>query len=375
MRLSLAVKRALLAGLLGVLVAPVPSALADDECRQVAPPPPATINLGFFGRNIPMLAAQKAGFYAAENLTVQEFQIANSVQGFRDLRDNRFQFILTSIDNVVNFRVNPHNALGAIQAVTSTFGVDFGANLTMVGRLGITSIQDLRGKTIGVDAPDSGFAFAIYKILRVNGLERGVDYTVVSIGGTATRFNVLMAGNVDATLLNNGFEIRAADAGRPILATIYDVASPYMGSVGAAMEGWLATHAGIAERFIRAYFQATLWTFDPANREAAIALLMTQPNTPRAIAEQIYAAHLIEGRGLIEETEIDRDGILTVVQLRDEFGGFESPQDLEFLTTRKAGIFNLRFSKAAIRGLECDDDDLDSSWPSVEREDFADDLG
>src|SRR5205823_6496330 len=204
MRLSLAVKRALLAGLLGVLVAPVPSALADDECRQVAPPPPATINLGFFGRNIPMLAAQKVGFYAAENLTVQEFQIANSVQGFRDLRDNRFQFILTSIDNVVNFRVNPHNALGAIQAVTSTFG----------------------------------------------------------------------------------FEIRAADAGRPILATIYDVASPYMGSVGAAMEGWLATHAGIAERFIRAYFRATLWTFDPANREAAIALLMTQPNTPRAIAEQ-----------------------------------------------------------------------------------------
>jgi hypothetical protein len=64
-----------------------------------------------------------------------------------------------------------------------------------------------------------------------------------------------------------------------------------------------------------------------------------------------------------------------VVQLRDEFGGFESPQDLEFLTTREAGIFNLRFFKAAIRGLECDDDDLDSSRPSREREDFADDLG
>ena len=42
---------------------------------------PAKLNVGFFGKNAAMLAAQQQGFFAAQNLTVNYLQIQSSEQG------------------------------------------------------------------------------------------------------------------------------------------------------------------------------------------------------------------------------------------------------------------------------------------------------
>lgn len=65
-------------------------------------------------------------------------------------------------------------------------GLFYGQNLSLAGRAGIASIADFHGGRLGVDAPDSGFAFVLYRMLRDHGLERSVDYEVVSLGGTAS---------------------------------------------------------------------------------------------------------------------------------------------------------------------------------------------
>src|SRR3954466_8449512 len=120
---------------------------------------PATLRVGFFGKNAAMLAAQDQGVFAAENLSVTYLQIQSSEQAFTDLRDGKYDIILASIDNVVNFRLNPHNALGAAQQVQAFMSVDYASNLSLAGRLGINSVEDLRGKKVAVDAPASGFAY------------------------------------------------------------------------------------------------------------------------------------------------------------------------------------------------------------------------
>lgn len=313
---------------------------------------PASLKVGFFGKNIAMLAAQDKGFYAAENLTVTYLQIASSEQAFADLRDGKYDIILSSVDNVVNYRLNPNNALGGgVLPVQAFMSVDYSNNLTAAGRLGINAVEDLRGRTVAVDAPASGFAYVLYEILANHGLQRNFDYHTVSIGGGASRFTALMAGKVDGTLLNNGFEIRAAAGGRKLFETVFDVANPYLGSVGVAMQPWMEEHEDVLIRFIRAYVAASNWSFDPANHAAAVLEMATQPNTSLALAAKLLNAQLTPGKGLVPTSNIcdfERQGLANVLFLRQKYDGFELPQNLKKLTTPAGEIYDLHWYHQAL---------------------------
>lgn len=310
---------------------------------------PATVRLGLFTRSLATLAALARGCYARHGLTVQEHQVASSTQQFQALRDGAYDVVLTSSDNVVNYRLNAGNPAGGRIDVQIFMGADHGMNLSLVARPGVTAVEALRGKTVAVDAPASGFAFVLYRILRARGLERGRDYDVVPAGGTPDRYRALIAGRFDATLLSGGFESRAAGRGHRLLASVRDVADPYLGTVGAARAGWLEQHRDVAIRLLRAYCEGLGWALDPASRDEAIALLMTQPDTPRPVAEQIYGMQLRRGVGMIPDAGVDPMGLLTVLKLREEFGGFEQPQDLEALSSPAGGLYDRSYARAALR--------------------------
>lgn len=310
---------------------------------------PATIRMGIFGKSLPLLVADRLGFFARHQLTVQYLQVQSSTQQFQYLRDDRYDVIQTSPDNVANYRLNPNNPVGATIDAQGFLGLDYGANLRLVARPGITSVTDLRGKTLAVDAVNSGFAYVLYKILQQYGLERGVDYSVVSTGGVFQRYTGLLAGQFDATLLSSGFETRAANAGYVLLDSVATIASPYLGSVAAAKTTWLRQHADVAVRFALAYYEALQWSFDPANREAAIQLFMTLPNTPRALAEQLYVLHLQSGVGDIPDAGIDRKAIYNILALRAAFNGFEAPQNLRRLAGPQSGLYDLAYYRQALR--------------------------
>jgi hypothetical protein len=91
----------------------------------------------------------------------------------------------------------------------------------------------------------------------------------------------------------------------------------------------------VVVRFVRANYAATRWSLDPANREEAVALLMTQPNTDRSLSEQLY----------------------NVLKLREEFGGFDAPQNLRRLTTPSSGLYDLSYLRAALHHDGRGDDD------------------
>jgi ABC-type nitrate/sulfonate/bicarbonate transport system substrate-binding protein len=236
----------------------------------------------------------------------------------------------------------------------SFMGTDYGTGLSLVSKPEFSTSESLRGKRLGVDAPDSGFAYVLYEMMRQHGLERGLDYEVVVIGGVAARYNSLLAGAIDATLLSGGFEVRAADAGYASLESVTEVADPYMSGVSAARQSWVEQNRGVVVRFVRANYAATQWSLDPANREEAIGLLMTQPNTDRALAEQLYDEQSNEETGLIPDLGIDRLGLYNVLKLREEFGGFDAPQNLRRLTTPASGLYDLSYRRAAVRGERYD---------------------
>jgi len=126
-----------------------------------------------------------------------------------------------------------------------------------------------------------------------------------------------------------------------VLAKLSDVASPYMGGAGVAREKWIKENPETVERFIRAFQRAMRWTVDPKNRQATIALL-TDANTTPELAAQIYEIS-VDDSGLARNAELNVPGLRKVMELRQEFGGFESPQDLALLSSPKSGLYDLSY--------------------------------
>src|SRR5262245_52737561 len=333
-----------LLGALLILVAPAliqgPAASAKPE-----PPAPARINVGRFSDPLPVIVAQQKGYYATENLTVVETPVDSSVDAYTALdagsRSGGLDILLSSSpDNVADYRLNASNPLGRRLNVQAFFADNSGLNLTLVAQQTIGSTAALRGKTIGVDSPASGFAFVLYRILEQQGLQREIDYRVIAVGTGLERYQALLEGTVDATLLNDGMEIRAGAAGYVLLATVYDVADPYLGGVAVATTRWLKQNRDIAIRFTRAYYNATRWVLDPANREEAIDLLVT-PVITRAVAERIYEKQIQAGVGLIPDLGIEREGLYNVLGLRQEFGGFDRRRNITWLASPGGPLYTL----------------------------------
>lgn len=307
------------------------------------------IRLGGFYRSLPMTVAEEQGLYAARNLEVEFDQVSSSTQQFQYLSDGGYDVVQTSPDNTANYCLNRGNPIGQVVPAKGFLGLDHGMYLVVVAQPGFDSIEQLRGKTVAVDAPESGFAYVIYKILANHGLQRGADYDIVSTGGVYDRFVAMVEQGADfaATLMSGGFETRAADRGFVLLDSVHDIYDPYLGVWAAARDDWLEGNPDLATDFVAAYRQASDWVFDPLNRDACIEMLQRLPNTSSELAESLYRIQVTPGVGNIEGGVIDPVGVRNVLSLRDEFGGFEEPQDLDELVEPGGGLFELRFIEAS----------------------------
>jgi ABC-type nitrate/sulfonate/bicarbonate transport system substrate-binding protein len=157
-----------------------------------------------------------------------------------------------------------------------------------------------------------------------------------------------------ATLMSGGFETRAADRGFVLLDSVHDIYDPYLGVWAAARDQWLEGNADLATDFVAAYRQASDWVFDPLNRDACIERLQRLPNTSPELAERLYEIQVTQGVGNIEGGALDPAGVRNVLSLRDEFGGFEEPQDIDELVAPGTELFDRRFIEASDRRQEGD---------------------
>jgi len=249
---------------------------------------------------------------------------------------------------VINYRVNRGNPLGLPVPGVILAGMDQGLGLRLMTRKDIGPAH-FQGRTLSVDAPDSGFAYVAHALLEQGGMARGRDYQVVSHGGAAGRFEQLLAGRADATLLSGGLAIRARAAGFEEGAEVTWVADPYLGGVLASTQTWLDSHLEIAVRFLAAFITATRWALDPAHRAAAEEMLARDQGLDPAAAAALYALEVDPGRGAIPDGAIPDDALRNVLTLRQHFDGLESEQDLDSLLA--GGLVDRSSLRAALATL------------------------
>ena len=277
------------------------------------------------GMNWTTFIARDKGFFAREGLDVAITPTPNSVQLFSKLMAGEYDVASTALDNVVAYDEGQGD-----RAVTNgpfdlfAFMAHDQGLLNLVVAPEVKSYADLRGKTLAVDAIATGYAFVLRALLERNGL-RSADYTLVAAGGTKARYEAMLAGAYAGSILGTPFELQAQDRGLRVLERVGDVFGAYQGSCGVARRAWAAAHPDLLVAYIRAMRASARWLFDPANGVEARGILASGANLTPALADAA-ATRLLDSRGgLSPNGAFSHEGIATVLELRNKYGGAASP--------------------------------------------------
>ena len=114
------------------------------------------------------------------------------------------------------------------------------APYVLIGKPGLKTIADLKGKTISVGQVNDITTVYFERMMAANGLKKG-EYDMIAAGVSAARFAALKAGVADAALVLPPLNFQANRAGFPTLGFAADYVKdlPFTGM--AVFKPWAAT--------------------------------------------------------------------------------------------------------------------------------------
>lgn len=254
-KLAHAVQAMLIA--LGLVLAPAAHAADSVEIGLVGAISPT---------HWPVLVGLKKGFYAAEDLKLDLIHAQSSGAVLQQLAAG-------PIDATVSAAVvDPLNAIDKGAPIRLARLEIQLAPYAIEAKPQYRKLEDLRGKTMMIDAPTGITRIYVERMLVPHHVKPGdVDY--VYAGATGARFSALVAGAVDATILLPPFSLRAEDAGFRNLGLVADYA-PDLPFTGAAVNtNWASAHADVLRRFLAAHNRSVAWFLDPKNRSESIDIM------------------------------------------------------------------------------------------------------
>lgn len=196
---------------------------------------------------LPTAVARGAGFFKEENLEVRPVTLASSgaimmalmMSGQTDLVVSGATAILRGI------------ARGAPVIIVS--GQHSRMNYALIGSGATKSINDLKGKAIGITGFGGMGEFAVVESLKRHGLVKDRDFTVLNIeGGTAARVAALKAGKVHAVPVTPGQRIQAEKDGFNIIMDVRDTLTEIPSNVVTATKDFTKNHPDRLVKFLRA---------------------------------------------------------------------------------------------------------------------------
>ena len=266
-------------------------------------------------QNLPLYVGVDKGVFTARGLKVEPLFTANSTELREGLAKGEFEIAHAAVDNAVAM------VELARQDAVIVMGGDSSMNELFV-QPEIRSLQDLKGRTVIVDAPNTAYALQAKKILLLQGLKEGQDYTVKPIGGTLFRAKA-MQENKDyaASILNPPFSIQIARQGMKSMGRVVDLLGPYQATGAFVMRSWGQANRDALERYLAAYVESTRWALTPANKAECVALLAKWLKLPKDIADRTYDLLADPRFGLAPDARFDAEGFKNVLALRAEIEG------------------------------------------------------
>jgi ABC-type nitrate/sulfonate/bicarbonate transport system substrate-binding protein len=315
---------------------------------MVSTPPLALRMSSFQGtQNLPLVVADRLGYFYEHGLKVQLSYTTGSAVQLAALAAGECDLVQTAPDNVIHYAVNPE-AFGVPHADAPRIVILMsGSNgpLALYARPGITSVAQLRGATLGVDNPGSGFALVLRDLLASRQLVLDRDYTIAPAGGTAARCEALIRGEIAGTVLYLPYDIRAAVSGCVELASSRDAYPAYASLAIAGRLDWVAAHGAAVTALLRALLRAQAWLRRPEHTEQVGGILrdVAELGVDPASVDVVMSRMMHDG-GLSLGASDDA-GVRQVIAIRSRLvpsrATLGEPQDYCDLTWYRAALQSL----------------------------------
>lgn len=274
--------------------------------------------------NLSLFAAQSQGFFEKRGLAVEILNTRSSEELREGLAQGRHQIAHAGVDNAVAMAELAKVDIAVVIGGHAGFGYVF-------TRPELTSLAEVRGKTVVVDAPNTAYALVLYKILQDHGLKRG-DYAVNPAGGTAQMLDAMLKEKANAAvILSAPFSFRAEREGLKNMGAAAKAFSPYQFDAGFVLRAWARSNSDTLVRYLQAYVEGCRWALDPANRMAATALFVDRLKLSPEDAAKTYQIIADPVTGFAKDARLDVDGFRNTLKLRadieGQWGGSPPPSD------------------------------------------------
>lgn len=280
------------------------------QAKQAAPPP-QKIRVLCLAQPLPVMIAESRGILAKYGIEV-EFLVRPSSESLRnDLAGGKGDVAFLAVDNDV--------------AMVDSAGVDvvivMGAESSeneIIAQPGTKSIEDLRGRTLLVDATNTAYALELKKVLLKNGMRTEKDYHLKPVGSTPFRLQA-MRDNPEyaAAVMNPPYSILAKQGGMVSLGTMRALLGADLDRGTFAMRAWARANPDLLERYLAAYVEGQRWLLTPSNRHQVVEMVMKESKLTESTAGNWYAA-MVQSGGYAKDAAFDVDGFRKTLQLRAE---------------------------------------------------------
>jgi ABC-type nitrate/sulfonate/bicarbonate transport system substrate-binding protein len=262
-------------------------------------------------RPLPVIAAQSLGIFAKYGVAVELVVEPGSETLRNDLAAGKGEVAFVALDNAVAM------VDSASADVVIVMGGESSQNELIV-QPEIKSVADLRGRKVLVDAPNTAYALQLKKILLMNGLQPGKDFSIDPVGSTQFRLKAMKENKKNAaSILNPPFSILAKQQGLVSLGTIQKLLGEDQDRGTFLLRSWARAHADTLERYLAGYIQGQRWLAEPANKPQVVAMVTKESNLTPKLAEEWYTT-VVQGDAYAKDARFNLEHFTETLELRAE---------------------------------------------------------
>ena len=154
----------------------------------------------------------------------------------------------------------------------------------------ITSLEQLKGKKIAISRFGSNTDTAVRLLLEKVGLNPAKDVTIIQMGAQPSRFQGLVAGAIEATIIAPPFDITAKKQGFNVLVNLAELSIPYPQQVVETTDRVIRENPQLVKNFLKGFIAGIhygLTNKEGAKKIMAKYLKITDPE----ILEATYASY------------------------------------------------------------------------------------
>jgi NitT/TauT family transport system substrate-binding protein len=266
---------------------------------------------------LPLVVAQKKGFFEPENLQPELVQIRPAV-AIPGLTLGSVDYT-TVLGSTIAARMR-----GVPLVITGVFAdkpMDF-----LLGAKGIASPKDLKGKIIGISALGTATHFLTVRVLKAAGLDPEKDVTLRAVGDEGLRLQALSTGLVQASLLGSQGVIEGEKGGLKVIVAAADVIEslPFAGVTTTLAK--LKENPQQIKRVLRAGLRGLRYVQD--NKAGTVDVIQSWYRVEREIAASTYD---LARKSFSTNGEVNDKGILLSMEFARTSGKFEkeiSPSEI-----------------------------------------------